>query len=278
MEFTASTEGAELAGERSGDGDRAIVLLHGLTATRDVVVHGSNHLSRAGFTVVAYDARGHGASGAAPGGTYGYVNLASDAEAVVAALGGDRRPVLAGHSMGAHTIAAAALRNPGRYAGLVLIGPAVVGEQPAAESLEYWDGLADGLERGGTEGFIRAYDEGLDEGWRDTLLRIARARLARHEHPDGVVRALREVPRSVPFDGLGALARLELPALVVASHDEADPGHPYSVAEAWSDALADARLISEERGESPLAWQGGKLSRAIEAFCNEDAVRGRMAG
>ena len=199
MGFTVTSGGVELAGESAGDGV-SVVLLHGLTATRDVVVHGSKHLERKGFRVVAYDARGHGASAAAPEGSYGYVNLADDVEAVVAVEAGEGRTVLVGHSMGAHTIAAAALRDPGRYAGVVLIGPAVEGEEPPAESLEYWGRLADGLERGGVEGFIEAYDVDLNPEWRETILRITRARLARHEHPEGVVRALREVPRSVPFD------------------------------------------------------------------------------
>ncbi len=130
----------------------------------------------------------------------------------------------------------------------------------------------------GSRGSFRPTTQDLDEGWRDTLLRIARARLERHEHPEGVARALREVPRSVPFDGLGALAALDVPALVVASHDEADPGHPYAVSEAWAEALPSAELVSEAPGESPLAWQGGKLSRAIEAFCSEDVVRERREG
>jgi hypothetical protein len=60
-----------------------------------------------------------------------------------------------------------------------------------------------------------------------------------------------------------------MPALVVASHDEADPGHPYSVAAAWAERLPQGRLISEERGQSPLAWQGGRLSRAIADFLGE---------
>lgn len=267
MELTVESGSLELAGEESGPEGPTILLLHGLTATRDVVVHGSNYLPRKGYRVVAYDARGHGRSDAAPAGSYGYVNLADDAAAVVDARAGRRRPVLAGHSMGAHTIAALALREPSRYAGLVLIGPAVVGEEPDPESLAAWDRLADGLDRGGVEGFVEAYDQGLAPEWRETLLRIARARLARHEHPDAVALALREVPRSVPFAGLEALAALDLPALVVASRDEADPGHPFAVAEAWAEALPQGRLIVEEPGESPLAWQGGKLSRAIEEFC-----------
>jgi 3-oxoadipate enol-lactonase len=150
-----------------------------------------------------------------------------------------------------------------------------MGEPPGEESLAGWDRLADGLERGGVEGFIEAYDRGLAPEWRETLLRIARQRLERHEHPEAVAQALREVPRSIPFDGMGALGALETPALVIASHDEADPGHPYAVAEAWTETLPEATLISEEPGESPLAWQGGKLSRAIEEFCASDAVMER---
>ena len=100
--------------------------------------------------------------------------------------------------------------------------------------------------------------------------------MSAHRHPEGVVRALREVPRSLPFEGQGALESLDVPALVVGTHDEADPGHPFAVAEAWAGALPNARLVSEQAGESPLAWQGGRLSREIEAFCTDDAVRERL--
>jgi hypothetical protein len=81
-----------------------------------------------------------------------------------------------------------------------------------------------------------------------------------------VVAALRETPRSRPFESLDDLRGLEVPSLVVASHDAADPGHPYAVAEAYAEVLPDARLVSEAEGESPLAWQGGRLSREIAAF------------
>jgi hypothetical protein len=84
------------------------------------------------------------------------------------------------------------------------------------------------------------------------------------------------VPRSLPFDGLDELEFLELPALVVASHDEADPGHPFSIAEAWAERLPQARLVSEDEGASPLAWQGGKLSREIVAFAREPEVVERL--
>ena len=170
--------------------------------------------------------------------------------------------------MGAHTIVNLALRDPSRYAGLVLIGPASIGIPLDAGSLANWDALADGLDRGGIDGFIAAYEVGMDPDWHDTLVRIARDRLGHHRDLGAVVEAIREVPRSIPFDGIAELGGLDLPVLVVASHDEADPGHPHSVAEAYATALPNATLISEEPGQSPLAWQGGRLSREIAAFCD----------
>ena len=55
------------------------------------------------------------------------------------------------------------------------------------------------------------------------------------------------------------------------------PATRYAVAEEWTDRIPGARMISEGEGESPLAWQGGKLSREIAAFCEEPAVRERLA-
>jgi pimeloyl-ACP methyl ester carboxylesterase len=66
-----------------------------------------------------------------------------------------------------------------------------------------------------------------------------------------------------------------VPTLVVASNDDADPGHPYEAAAAYAQALPNARLLSENDGESPLAWQGGKLSRALAGFYAEAVSSGR---
>jgi len=45
--------------------------------------------------------------------------------------------------------------------------------------------------------------------------------------------------------------------------DEADPGHPLALGEAYSELLPAASLVVEEEGRSPLAWQGGRLSKVI---------------
>jgi len=266
-----------LRGEAEGEGT-PIALLHGLTAARRYVVHGSRVLPRQGFRTLAYDARGHGESDpAAAGHGYAYPELAADLGAVMRSHGPDRRAVLAGHSMGAHTLTAHALAEPDGVGAIVVVGPVWIGTPASEESLARWDALADGLERGGVDGFIRAYDHHLDPRWRDPLLRIARERLSLHRHPGAVAEALRQVPRSSPFDDLAELELLDVPALVVASQDEADPGHPHAVAEAWAERLPEATLISEGEGESPLAWQGGRLSRAIAEFCERPDVAARLA-
>ena len=260
-----------------GESPATIVLLHGLTASRRYVVHGSRLLARRGLRMIAYDARGHGESDPAPeGGGYSYDELSADLGSVLDELAPQTGVILAGHSMGSHTVAAYALDHPERIAALVLIGPASTGTPPEESLLDHWDALADGLERDGPKGFAEAYDSDLDPQWRETLLQITRDRLGHHRHPEAVAQALREVPRSVPFEGLGELESCHLPALVVASHDEADPGHPYDVAAAWAERLPGARLVSEPEGHSPLAWQGGRLSREIAAFCDEEPVIERL--
>jgi 3-oxoadipate enol-lactonase len=261
-----------IRGEVAGEGP-PVVLCHGITATRRYVVHGSRALERAGHAVVSYDARGHGESDPAPDSqSYGYPELVEDLEEVIAATIGEGQLVLAGHSMGAHTAVAYALRHPDRLAGLVVIGPTYTGEI-SAETLAYWDGLAAALESGGVDGFLEyiGREQATDPAWRDSVRRFTRERLLQHRHPEALVDALRAVPRSRPFGAMAELESLQVPVLVVASNDEADPGHPRHVAEAYAERLPRARLTGEAEGESPLAWQGGRLSREIAAFCAEVA-------
>lgn len=277
--FVVDAGGPALRGESAGEGP-PFVLCHGLTATRRYVLHGSRALERAGHRVVSYDARGHGESDPAPAGAgYGYGEMVADLERVVAATVGERPFLLAGHSMGAHTAVAYALRHPERVAGLAVIGPVYAGKVSAA-SLAYWDGLAAALEDGGVEGFVDyiGRNQGIDSAWVETVLRFTRERMLLHRDLGAQVEALRQVPRARPFERMEELAGLDVPALVVASHDAADPGHPYAVAAAFAERLPLARLVSEAEGESPLAWQGGKLSRELASFAAEPAVEERARG
>ncbi len=259
-----------LAIDDSGDGF-PVVLLHGLTATRRYVVMGSKSLERSGHRVIAYDARGHGGSEPAPDpAAYGYECLAADLIDVLDAKGIERA-VLAGASMGAHTAIRLALEEPDLVAGLCLITPAYDPEtHEDADRLARWDALAEGLRTNGLEGFVEAYgDPDVPGEWKDTVLKVVRQRLSGHEHPEAVADALEVVPRSRPFDGLDALAAIRAPTVVVADRDDADPGHPLAVGEAYAERIDGARLVVEEEGKSPIAWQGGQLSKVIAELVDQ---------
>jgi 3-oxoadipate enol-lactonase len=252
-----------------------VLLLHGLTATRRYVVMGSSALERAGHRVVAYDARGHGESSPAPDpSAYSYADLGQDLEAILDDLEVERA-VLAGASMGAHTILWLALRAPERVGGLVVITPGYdpdTQDEPAR--LARWDALADGLEHGGVDGFLAAYGEpDVPKRWRETVTKVIRQRLSLHEHPEAVAAALRVVPRSRPFATLKELGGIGVPTTVVGSGDEADPGHPEALAKAYAEAIPGARLVLDEPGKSPIAWQGSQLSRVIAELAEEAGAR-----
>ena len=76
--FEVDSSGVVLLGEEVGEGP-AVVQLHGLTATRRYVLHGSVALARRGYRLVSYDARAHGESDPAPAGEgYEYGALTGD--------------------------------------------------------------------------------------------------------------------------------------------------------------------------------------------------------
>jgi len=270
-EHVIDAEGASLSVEEAGGGP-AVVLLHGLTATRRYVVMGSRSLERSGHRVIAYDARAHGRSSpAAEPSAYTYDDLVGDLEAVLDRLQ-VQRAVLAGASMGAHTLLAYALAHPERVGGLVVITPAYDGNIGTQGRLERWDALAQGLRENGVEGFVAAYGEPAgDPRWHDTVLKVIRQRLALHEHPRALADALQVVPRSRPFPSISDLERIDAPVTIVASGDGADPGHPQRVGEAYAETIPGARLITDPPGTSPIAWQGSQVSRLIAEVAREAA-------
>ena len=262
--FQVRRDDVTLRGEQAGDGP-PIVLLHGLSATRRNVVQGSRHLIKRGYRLIAYDARGHGAS--SPGASYEYADLVGDLEAVLEHLGLDRA-ALVGSSMGAATAMAFALAHPERVAALVQIIPAYTGYARTADvDLDTWETLASELERGGIDAFVAvAQPDGIPETWREIAREATRQRMERHERPEAVAAALRQVPRSVAWKGLDVLGDLDVPVLIVGSRDEADSLHPLGVAEEYRRKLPRSELVVEERGKPPLAWQGARLSGVIGDF------------
>ena len=141
-----------------------------------------------------------------------------------------------------------------------MIGPIYTGEiEPA--SLAYWDELATALEQGGVDGFVDYIDRHQTASTRPGASRCS-ASPAPGWSCTGISarwrEALREMPASRPFGSLEELEALDVPALVVASHDEADPGHPYAVAAAYAERLAAGQ--ADQRGS-----RGSRRSPGREA-------------
>jgi 3-oxoadipate enol-lactonase len=259
--------GLTLSGETTGAGT-PLVLLHGLTATRRNVVQGSRHLLSRGRRLIGYDARGHGESSPAlDPDAYAYPDLEADLVAALDALGLDR-VAIAGSSMGAATAMRFALANPSRVTALVQITPAHLGAaRLTPEALAHWDRLADALEAGDVDAFVERSGAGaLPERWCEPARLATRQRIERHRDLGAVARAVRVVPRSAAFADVDALGELDVPVLVVGSRDGPDPGHPLAVAEEYARRLPHGELVLEDEGDTPLAWQGARLSRAIGDF------------
>jgi pimeloyl-ACP methyl ester carboxylesterase len=88
------------------DGAPTLVLVHCWTGTQELW-HKQVDALAGEFRIVTYDHRGHGISEDAPDGDYSLEAFAADLEAVIdATVPEGERPLLAGHSMGAMTIAA----------------------------------------------------------------------------------------------------------------------------------------------------------------------------
>jgi 3-oxoadipate enol-lactonase len=261
-----SPAGVTLAARAGGPEDgRPVVLMHGLTMTRDHVLPGSTDLERAGHRVIAYDARGHGGSTAPRDPrAYGYDELVEDALAVMDAFDVDRA-VLAGASMGAHTALRIALDHPERVAGLAVVTPGYdPDDHPSRRSLPEWDRLATALRMAGPEAFAASLElPGVRDATAKAIRRLTRDRLAQHADPAAVADAIVALPRSAPFGTLGELAAIEVPALVVGSRDRLDPAHPYALARRYVAAIPRGRFACEPEGALPLAWDGRRLSALV---------------
>ena len=254
---------------RRGAGEGApILLLHGLTATRRYVVHGSRALERAGHRVISYDARGHGALVARRRAGDLHLRRAGGRRGRGARrLGRGARGARAGQSMGSATAVALALRAPGAR---LRPGRRHARAPRAARARTSTTGtrLADGLERGGPEGFLAALGP-LDDGRalaRDRAAPSSSSAWRATSTPTRWPTRCAASRARRPSTGWTRSPASRVPTLIVGSRDEADPDHPLAVAEEYAGRIPGARLVVEDEGESPLAWRGGALSREMLAL------------
>jgi pimeloyl-ACP methyl ester carboxylesterase len=113
--------GLSFAISEAGSGDRHLLLVHGFTGAKEDFGEVLDRLADAGWHAVAPDLRGHGSSDQpADEGAYDLERFADDVWALAEALGWDHF-VLLGLSLGGMIAQIAALRDPGRLDGLVLM-------------------------------------------------------------------------------------------------------------------------------------------------------------
>lgn len=117
-ETRVTANGIDFVAFECGTGPLALCL-HGFPDSAHTWRYLLPSLAEAGFHAVAPFMRGYAPTSVAPNGAYQTAALASDANALHAALGGDDSAVIIGHDWGAPTAYGAAIAEPDRWRRVV---------------------------------------------------------------------------------------------------------------------------------------------------------------
>ena len=169
-----------------GEGDDAVVMVHGFCSSLDTWVNNQDALAAGGRRVAALDLPGHGESSLD-------VESGSLDDLAAAVLGymdavGIRRAHLVGNSMGAAICLALTDRAPQRVRSLVLVGPAGIGQKIDSSVIR---GLLGGRSREELEPLL-----GVLYADRAALTEAAVAQLVAYKQRPGVVEALTKIASS----------------------------------------------------------------------------------
>ncbi|MGW0041227.1 alpha/beta fold hydrolase [Rhodococcus sp. NPDC003348] len=257
---TFSVPGAELDVELSDEGGHPVVQLHGLTSSRhrDRLMDLDLGRGLSGTRLLRYDARGHGhSSGRAVPDDYCWPVLADDLLRLLDHWFPGERVHGVGPSMGTGTLLHAAVRDPGRFAGLTLLVPATAWHTRAAKADTYRRNAAV-IEEQGLDAFLgadlAAPRPPATSGAPDTV-------------PDVTEHLLPSLFRGAALSDLpdpDDVAKIDVPTTILAWTD--DPGHPVSTAEALLDLLPRATL--------EVAHTPADLARWPSILCEDVARHG----
>lgn len=185
-----------------GDGDRQILLLHGITSNAAGWWRVGPSLAERGWKVTAPDLRGHGSS--PQPGTYLFAEHAAD----VLALGFGWDAVL-GHSMGGAIAVLAAQQAPDWAAGLILQDPALVMPEPITDVITW---LLDEYGHGADPSRVAADNP----GWHPSDVAAKAAAIAASSA--AMVRAI--IEGNWPWNLLEEAASLAVPTVLLGSDPE----------------------------------------------------------
>jgi pimeloyl-ACP methyl ester carboxylesterase len=261
LEGSFRHRGHRIAYDVYGEGDRVIVIVHGLLMNRRMFGRLGPELASRGNRVVAVDLLGHGRSDR-PADARLY-NMSAFADQLIGLFDhlGLEAPVVGGTSLGANVGLELAARHPDRAGALfiempvldnALLGAALI-FTPALLVLRFGEPLLKLLAAGArriprTQGLV---DIGLD--WIRQDPEPSRAVL------EGILFGRTAPPRE-------ERQRLRMPAFVVGH--PSDPLHPFSDADMLAEEMTQARLID---ANSILEWRlnPGRLDDELSRFLEE---------
>jgi pimeloyl-ACP methyl ester carboxylesterase len=270
--------GNRIAYEVYGEGERALVLVHGLLMNQHMYDRMGPELASRGFTVVTVDMLGHGASDRPVDmRAYSMGAFADQLAAVCDHLELDR-PVVGGTSLGANVSLEMATRHPGKARALFIEMPVLDNALVAAGVIFLPILVALRFGRP-VLGAVAELTNRIPRSHYlvDILLDWTRRK---PEASQAVLEGLLFGRTAPPRD---ERQQIDVPALVIGHR--ADPLHPFSDSDMLVEELPKARLVN---AESIFEWRlkPGRLDDELAAFLDEvyaddtgavDAPRARSA-
>ena len=255
----------------AGQGDVAVLLLHGIGGGKAIWTHTLPALAGAGFRAVAMDLPGYGGAPSVP-----TLDAMAQAVAGVVAQIGARRTVLLGHSMGGMVAQELLARQPGIVQGLVLAcTSASFGKSDGAWQAQF---VAERL---------APLDAGL--GMAGMAARLVPAIVA----PQASAEAVREaiaVMSGVPeatyraalhaiaaFDRRAALAEIAVPTLLLAA--EHDRTAPPEVMQSMAARIPQSQYVCmPAAGHIANLEQPAAFNAAVLSFLQSQFVKSNFVG
>jgi pyruvate dehydrogenase E2 component (dihydrolipoamide acetyltransferase) len=208
---TITVEGRNIRYVRLGDGETAVVLIHGFGGDLTSWLFNQEAIAAAGRSVYALDLPGHGGSSKEVG-AGSLDELAATVGGALEALGLDRAH-LVGHSLGGAVAAVVAAGQPGRAASLTLIASVGLGPEINGDFLQ---GFVEAESRRELKPVLELLFSDPAVVTRDLTEEVLRTKRI-----DGVAEALEAISQSCFPDGRQAvsitdrLAGLDLPILAI---------------------------------------------------------------
>jgi 2-succinyl-6-hydroxy-2,4-cyclohexadiene-1-carboxylate synthase len=182
----------------------------------------------------------------------------------IAAAGEGR--VLAGYSLGGRLALRAALREPGRYGGLVTVSTTAGIDEPAAHRAraEADERLAAWIEASPIEDVVSVWErQPLFADQSDALVEQQRPGRLSHD-PAGLALLLRTAGQGMLEPVWHELVRLELPLLAIAG--DRDDGYVRAARRIAETAPRAREAIVEEAGHAPQLQRPEEVARLIVGF------------